>query len=559
MHLNKNCFNHLLKLYTTLFVIGLLSLFFINKGDIVLFINQYHSNFSDASFKQITNLGNGILLLPLLLLTLLLKDRFSALVVVLASVIHGIAVLVLKRVLFESASRPIAFFSNTSLLHFVDGVQVHASRSFPSGHTTTAFVIAFCLSLLFQKRLLTYVFLFVALIVAYSRVYLLQHFYIDILFGALVGTASVIISRLIAIQVFQKRYSKTLIPSSKLYISANNLADTRHTIQQIQYSDNIMKISIVVTLLNEEDNIFPLVNNVQKAMNGIDYELILVDDGSTDSTVSRIKSLENSRIKLLIFYKNYGQTSAMSAGIEAASGDYIVTMDGDLQNDPSDIPLMLEKLLREEWDVVAGRRLNRKDGMFVRKIPSKIANSLIRKLTDIRINDYGCTLKIFKKEIAKDLGLYGELHRFIPVLAHLQGARIAEMNVKHHPRIHGSSKYGLGRTFKVMSDLMLMVFMKKYLQKPIHLLGPIGFLSFSVGSIINLYLLIAKIAGQDIWGRPLLILGITLLLAGIQFITFGFIMEMNMRTYYESSDKKTYRIREVFIGKENNLSTSKVL
>ena len=319
-----------------------------------------------------------------------------------------------------------------------------------------------------------------------------------------------------------------------------------------------MKLSIVITLLNEEDNIKPLVVNVRKALKGFDYELILVDDGSTDTTVSEIKSQADEKIKLLVFYKNYGQTTAMSAGIEAATGDYIVTMDGDLQNDPTDIPVMLEKLLSEDWDVVAGRRLKRKDGMLLRKVPSKIANRLIQYLTGIKIHDYGCTLKIFRKEIAKDLGLYGGLHRFIPVLAHLQGAKITEMNVKHHPRVHGQSKYGLGRTFKVMSDLFLMVFLKKYMQKPIHFFGPIGLGSFMIGMLINFYLLGEKILGNDIWGRPLLILGITLVLAGIQFLTFGLIMEMNMRTYYESQDKKPYRIREVFNGEEGtNLASEK--
>ncbi|MEM1136013.1 MAG: glycosyltransferase family 2 protein, partial [Bacteroidota bacterium] len=309
-----------------------------------------------------------------------------------------------------------------------------------------------------------------------------------------------------------------------------------------------MKISIVITLLNEADNIIHLLENIRKALKDLDYEVILIDDGSTDNTVSNIKTLADERIKLLVFYKNYGQTAAMSAGIDMASGDYIITMDGDLQNDPSDIPTMIEMLVNGDWDVVVGRRLKRQDGMILRKIPSKLANLLIRKMTGILISDFGCTLKIFKKDIAKNLGLYGELHRFIPVLAHLQGARITEIDVKHHPRVYGKSKYGLGRTFKVMSDLLLVLFFQKYSQRPIHLFGPIGLLSFTLGLIVNLYLLIEKILGNDIWGRPLLLLGITLVLAGIQFVTFGLIMEMTIRTYFESQNKKTYRIKEMFIG-----------
>lgn len=304
--------------------------------------------------------------------------------------------------------------------------------------------------------------------------------------------------------------------------------------------------SIVVPLMNEEDNIVPLLSNIHKSLVGFEYEIILVDDGSTDKTVQRIKEANDDKIKLLIFNKNYGQTIAMSAGIKHASGECIITMDGDLQNDASDITKMLDVLESGNWDVVAGVRVNRKDGTVLRKIPSKIANKLIRKLTGVYIKDYGCTLKVFRKEIAKKMGLYGELHRFIPVLAQLEGARITQINVKHHPRIHGNSKYGLGRTFKVISDLMLMLFFQKYFKRPIHLFGPIGLLSFGTGAIINIFLFFEKIIGNDIGGRPLLMLGILLVLSGIQFITFGLMTEIMMRTYYESQDKKPYQLREIY-------------
>jgi glycosyltransferase involved in cell wall biosynthesis len=309
-----------------------------------------------------------------------------------------------------------------------------------------------------------------------------------------------------------------------------------------------MEISIVVTLYNEEDNIPPLLQQIQSALLGYDYELILVDDGSTDATISHIKSLADHQTRLLALNRNYGQTAAMAAGIDNAQGQFIVTMDGDLQNDPSDIPAMLQMLKEGNWDVVTGNRKNRKDRMFLRKIPSKVANKMIRSLTGVNIHDYGCTLKIFRKEIAKKLNLYGELHRFIPILAVMQGGKITEMDVKHHPRIHGQSKYGLGRTMRVMSDLALMVFFQKYFRRPIHLFGPLGIISFLIGSIINVYLLVLKIMGQDIWGRPILLLGVSLVLAGIQFLTLGVIAELIMRTYYESQNKKTYDIREVFKG-----------
>ncbi|MBK9458966.1 MAG: glycosyltransferase family 2 protein [Sphingobacteriales bacterium] len=310
-----------------------------------------------------------------------------------------------------------------------------------------------------------------------------------------------------------------------------------------------MLLSIVITLLNEQDNIAPLLQNIDNALKDWEYEVVLVDDGSTDQTVARIKQLANKHVKLLVFRKNFGQTAAMKAGIDYATGDYIITMDGDLQNDPTDIPAMIAKLETEGLDVVAGRRANRQDGFVLRKIPSSIANALIRRLTGVYIHDYGCSLKVMKQDVAKNLGLYGQLHRFIPVLASIQGAKIAEMDVKHHARVHGTSKYGLGRTFKVMSDLMLMLFFQQYMQRPMHLFGPLGIFSFFSGSAILFYLLIIKIMGNDIWGRPLLLLGMVLLIAGIQIITIGIVAEIMMRTYYESQEKTTYRVRETFVGK----------
>jgi glycosyltransferase involved in cell wall biosynthesis len=306
------------------------------------------------------------------------------------------------------------------------------------------------------------------------------------------------------------------------------------------------ELSLVVTVINEEDNIHPLVTEIRNALTGMDYEVIFVDDGSTDATKKRIKEVIDDRIILVELKKNYGQSTAMTAGIDHTTGKYIALLDGDLQNDPADIPFMLDLLKKEDWDVVAGNRKNRKDGMFLRKIPSKIANYFIRRWTKVYIKDYGCTLKIFKREIAEELGLYGELHRFIPVLAAMQGARITQVDVKHHARKFGRSKYGLGRTFRVMSDLVTMVFFRRYIQKPMHLFGTMGFISLFFGIIINVYLLVLKILGQDIWGKPLLILGLIFLLGGIQLITIGIIAEISVRTYFEASNKKTYQVRKVY-------------
>ena len=314
-------------------------------------------------------------------------------------------------------------------------------------------------------------------------------------------------------------------------------------------------LCVVITVYNEEDNIQPLLKATYAALSGMDYEVILVEDGSTDRTVAEVKKYANTRTKLVIFNRNYGQTTALAAGIDQATGEYIATMDGDLQNDPTDLPGMLQKAIDEEWDVVAGRRANRKDGFVLRKIPSKIANWIIRNSTNVHLKDYGCTLRVYKAEIAQNMGLYGELHRFIPVLAKQEGAKMTEVDVKHHPRIHGTSKYGLSRTFKVMSDLILMLFFQKYFQRPIHLFGGLGLLAFLLGGIINVYLLVLKIMGEDIWGRPILILGFMLILAGIQLITTGIIAEIIVRTYFESQDKKTYRVKALYTG-EKEVQTS---
>jgi len=310
------------------------------------------------------------------------------------------------------------------------------------------------------------------------------------------------------------------------------------------------KLSIVVCVYNEEQNIKPLVEQITSACEGIDYEIIYVDDGSTDRTVKEILDLKHPRMVLVEFKKNFGQSSALAAGIEHASGEYIVLLDGDLQNDPSDVPGMLELAEKEGWDMVAGERKNRKDGMFLRKIPSWIANAIIRGTTNVHIKDYGCTLKLFKSDLAKSLGLYGELHRFIPVLASFEGASITQVEVKHHSRKFGKTKYGMGRTFRVVSDLLLMLFFKKYLQRPMHLFGTWGIFITLIGIAINMYLLVLKILGNDIWGKPLLLLGILLIMAGFQLITIGIIAEIVMRTYYESQDKTPYRIKRIVKSEE---------
>ncbi len=311
------------------------------------------------------------------------------------------------------------------------------------------------------------------------------------------------------------------------------------------------KLSVVVTVYNEEPNVRPLVERITNALEGYDYEIIYVDDGSTDGTVAALRSLALPQLRIIEFRKNYGQSLALMAGIDYARGEYIATMDGDLQNDPSDIPAMMKLAEEGDYDMVAGERANRKDGVFLRKIPSRIANYIIRTSSGVHLRDYGCAMRVFRAELAKELGLYGELHRFIPVLAAQEGARIIQVPVKHHAREFGQSKYGLSRTFKVISDLLLMLFFKRYLQKPMHLFGNTGALLFIIGVFVNLYLLFLKVfMGQDIWGKPLLILGMMLVLGGVQFITIGIVVEIQMRTYFESQQKKPYKVRNVW-EKEN--------
>ncbi|MGD2034233.1 MAG: glycosyltransferase family 2 protein [Bacteroidales bacterium] len=316
-----------------------------------------------------------------------------------------------------------------------------------------------------------------------------------------------------------------------------------------------MKLSVVIAAYNEEANAEPLLNHLLSTLEGIDFEIIYVDDGSMDATTDEVEKIRDTRIMLIEFRKNYGQSAALRAGIEAARGEYIVTMDADLQNDPDDIPLMLDIIEKKRVDVVAGLRKNRKDRTFSRKLPSLIANWLIRASTGLKTKDFGCSLRLYRSEFAKSLDLYGEMHRFIPVLLHLEGARVLQIPVNHHARKNGISKYNMNRSFKVLADLFLIIFFKRFMQKPMQLFGVTGILLSSIGIALNLYLLILKLLGRDIWGKPLLILAVIALIGGIQLITIGILSEILMRTYYESQDKKPYKIRRVLRAEQKKQET----
>ncbi len=308
-------------------------------------------------------------------------------------------------------------------------------------------------------------------------------------------------------------------------------------------------LSVVIPVHNEEENLPPLLEGLSKTLTalGKPFEVIIVDDGSTDGTLARLKELKSAYpwLKIVVLRRNFGQSAAFTAGIDYASGEIIVTMDGDLQNDPADIPLLLEKI-EEGFDVVSGWRKDRKDPFWSRRLPSLLANALISRITKVKLHDYGCSLKAYRAEVIKGLIIYGELHRFIPALVNLSGARVTEVEVRHHPRRFGRSKYGLSRTYRVLLDLLLMFFFRKFATKPLHIFGLTGGVLFFLGFLIEGYLTCLKLfLHQKIGHRPLLILGVLLILAGINLLGTGLLAELLIRIYYESSGKRIYAVREV--------------
>ncbi|RTZ67928.1 MAG: glycosyltransferase [Aquificaceae bacterium] len=316
----------------------------------------------------------------------------------------------------------------------------------------------------------------------------------------------------------------------------------------------IKTISVVIPVYNEEENLKPLYGELKEVLKSLpyEYEIIFVDDGSTDGSYEILKklALEDKKVKVIRFRRNYGQTAAMYAGFQYAQGDVIITMDGDLQNDPHDIPKLLEKI-NEGYDIVSGWRKNRKDPFLTRILPSKIANWIISKVTGVHLHDYGCTLKAYRKEVAKNFRLYGDMHRFLPAVAKSFGAKITEIVVNHRPRIHGRSKYGIGRTVRVILDIFLVKFLNDYLNKPMYVFGSTGLFLLWLGFLILLYLTVEKLFfGESIGGRPLLILGVLLFLSGLQLLSTGIIAEVVIRTYYESKSDVPYRVEEVLNFKE---------
>jgi glycosyltransferase involved in cell wall biosynthesis len=313
-----------------------------------------------------------------------------------------------------------------------------------------------------------------------------------------------------------------------------------------------MDLSVVVPLFNEAEGLPLLVEQLLAVLRplGQSFELVLVDDGSRDETAAVLERLSGQVPELVavLLRRNYGQSAAMAAGFDASRGEVIVTLDGDLQNDPADIPLLLERL-EEGYDLVSGWRHQRQDAAVSRLLPSRIANRLIARVTGVRLHDYGCSLKAYRREVVADLNLYGELHRFLPALAFIEGARITEVKVNHHPRRFGSSNYGIDRTFRVLMDLLTVWFMKRFLTRPMHVFGFGGLVGMGLGLLVSLWLVAEKLLfGGDIGDRPLLMLATISFLAGIQLFCFGLLAELQMRTYHESQGRPIYRVRATLRG-----------
>lgn len=314
-------------------------------------------------------------------------------------------------------------------------------------------------------------------------------------------------------------------------------------------SEPVRSISVVIPVLNEEDSLPTLyaeLKAVAATLSPISFEFIFIDDGSKDTSVSLVRgyAAEDPRVKGIAFRRNYGQTAAMSCGIQAATGDVIIPMDADLQNDPADIPKFLEKI-HEGYSCVSGWRKQRQDGFVLRLLPSWSANWIISMMTGVKLHDYGCSLKAYRRSIIQDVELYGEMHRFIPAYASWSGAKVTEIIVNHRARKFGISKYGISRIFKVILDLIVLKFLTNYFNKPIHFFGAVGFIFLFLGGLAEFVAIIYKFLGlKDFVQTPLPVIGAMFVIVGVQFVLFGLVSEVLMRTYYGSRNTRPYSIRE---------------
>lgn len=333
------------------------------------------------------------------------------------------------------------------------------------------------------------------------------------------------------------------------------------SIELASFEQVAIELSLVVPVFNEEESVGPLIARIEQAMENFPglWELILIDDGSTDATLANARQAigrEGLDLHIVSMQRNFGQTAAMQAGITQARGRLIATLDGDLQNDPSDIPQMVEELERRELDLLVGWRKNRQDGLFLRKVPSWIANRLIGRMTGVKLHDYGCSLKVYRASVIKQVRLMGEMHRFIPawVAGVVPSSRIGEMPVTHHARAHGTSKYGISRTFRVILDLVSVMFFMRFKARPGHFFGSVGLALGALASAILVYLAFDKfVMGDDIGMRPLFLIGIMLFLSSVQLITTGILAEMLARVYFKDDSSLAYVVREIYSNHHKNL------
>jgi len=309
-----------------------------------------------------------------------------------------------------------------------------------------------------------------------------------------------------------------------------------------------LDVSVVVPLFNEEESVPLLVERVAEVMkkSGKAWEMVAVDDGSRDATPAVLAKLEKKVKELRVVYlrRNYGQATAMQAGFDAAQGEIVVTMDGDLQNDPEDIPALIAKMEETGADIVSGWRKNRKDNAVTSNFPSRVANALIARISGLKLHDLGCSLKAYRADLLQELKIYGELHRFIPVVATQYGAKVEEMEVRHHARQFGTSKYGIDKTIRVMLDIIQLFFFQKFLHRPLHFFGYAGLVCLVPGGLLAAYLTVLKLFGYDIGGRPLLMLAVMLILMGVQLLGMGVLAELLVRIYHEPAGRKQYTVRK---------------
>lgn len=426
-----------------------------------------------------------------------------------------------------------------------------APNGMPSSHTMNFFAAATFIARATPWRRWQMGLFIVAVLVGLSRVYLGKHYPSQVLVGAGIGILIGWLGAWCAAFCHTLLFGQSVEP-----VTSRNPSALPAPASIRDFSEDLAmlpphRLSVIVPLYNELDNVTPLLADIHQALATYPFawELIVVDDGSSDGTTERLleeAARYGSHVRVLALQRNFGQTAAMQAGIDAARGEVIATLDGDLQNDPADIPRLVARLLQENLDLVVGWRRHRQDNVWLRTIPSHLANVLIGNITGVRLHDYGCSLKAYRADVIKQVRLYGEMHRFIPAWMSVRTApsRIREEIVNHRPRVHGESKYGISRTFRVVLDLLVVYFFLRFLTKPGHFFGRIGLASGGVGLLILLYLFGQKVLfAAHIGTRPLLLVGVLLVLMAVQFLTTGVLSELITRTYLATSANSSYAIR----------------